>query len=175
MRRWNMIGKALMNLANLSADDTTAHADEQSDVIIRGYSSIGTLQAMGKVEVEAREAIVPDRRHAAYFVRVSVESMGDYPQSAGAMIQYDNISKLLASLDKLEGATIKTDRFAFSEVEYEVDGLKIVVFNDGRGKVMFVIGVENVSVHFNALNRLGEFKHLIARAKEHLDAHKVEF
>ncbi|QFI65814.1 hypothetical protein EKH55_0940 [Sinorhizobium alkalisoli] len=91
------------------------------------------------------------------------------------MIQYDNIPKLLTSLEKLAKATLRTDRFAFSEVEYEVDGLKITVFNDGRGKNMFVVTVENVSVHFNALNRIEELKALITKAKVHLDTHKVAF
>lgn len=165
-----------MNLANMSAGhDESAKENESSDVVIRSYTAIGSLQALGTVEIEAREAVIPDRRHVAYFVRVGLETIGDYPQTAAAMIQYDNVPKLLKSLDKLGAADIKTDRFAFSELEYEVDGLKIIVFNDGRGKIMFVVTIDNVSVHFNALNRLDELKNLISRAKNHLDSRKIEF
>ncbi|MGQ3214665.1 MAG: hypothetical protein ACT6U0_14280 [Shinella sp.] len=165
-----------MNLASASTTtEQSAHADEENDVLIRSYTSVGTLQAIGKVEVEARETVIPDRRHVVNFVRVGLESMGDYPQAAAALIQYDHLPKLLRSLDKLAAANIKTDRFAFSEVEYEVDGLKIIVFNDGNGKIMFVISVDNVSVHFNSLARLDEFKALLSRAKTHLDSRKIEF
>lgn len=165
-----------MNLASMSSSSgETEPENEGADVVIRSYTSIGSLQAMGKIEIEAREAVIPDRRHVVYFVRVGLESMGDYPQSAGAMVNVENVPKLIKSLGKLSEATIKTDRFAFSEVEYEVDGLKFIVFNDGKGKTMFVVSVDNVSVHFNNLSRLDEIKNLIAKAQSYIDSRRIEF
>ncbi|MBW8283774.1 MAG: hypothetical protein K0M55_09240 [Rhizobium sp.] len=164
-----------MNLASTFTEKAQTEGEDTNDVLIRNYTSVGSMQGMGKIEVEAREIVVPDRRHVAYFVKVSAESMDDFPQTSVALLQYDNLPKLIASIDKLAGSNIKTDRFAFSEVEYEVDGVKIIVFNDARGKILFVICIGSVSVHFNGLNRLPEFKELILRAKRHLDQHRIEF
>lgn len=165
-----------MNLAaHHVPEDTTSTEPEANDVMIRSYTAIGSLQSLGKIDVEAREIVVPDRQHVSYFVKVALQSMGDYPQEAVAMVQQANLPRLLGALDKLKKATITTDRFAFSEVEYEVDGLKIIVFNDSRGKLMFVIIAGGVSVHFNVHSRLVEFEDLIIKAKQYIDMRKIEF
>lgn len=166
---------AIVNLASGHTTENEFGELETNDLVIRGYTSIGNLHGLGRVEIEAREAVIPDRRHVAYFVRVGVESGDEYPQSGVAMIAYDNVAKLLTALEKLSGIVIKTDRFAFSEIEYDVDGLKVIVFNNERGKVMFALIAGNVSVHFNSIGQLEEFRGLVFRAKQHLDRIKMEF
>ncbi|MBA1141780.1 hypothetical protein [Mesorhizobium neociceri] len=164
-----------MNLAGMHPAESESQPSEASDIVIRSYTSIGSMQGLGKIEVEAREAFVPERRHAAYFIRIAAETMGDYPQSSATAIQHDNIDKLLVAIDKLSNVSIKSDRFAFYEVEFEIDGLKIIVFNDGRGRTMFNIFPGNISVTFTALHRIAELRELIVKAKKHLDAHKIEY
>ncbi|KUM26938.1 hypothetical protein AU467_18325 [Mesorhizobium loti] len=164
-----------MNLASMHPAEPEARPSEASDIVIRSYTSVGSMQGLGKIEVEAREAFIPDRRHVAYFIRISTETMGDYPQSSAAAIQYDNIEKLIVAIDKLSNVSIKADRFAFYEVEFEIDGLKIIVFNDARGRTMFNISVANITVTFVAIHRIAELRELILRAKKHLDANKFEY
>ncbi len=163
-----------MNLAGTSRDKNEFGETETNDVIIRSYTSIGVLHALGKIEVEAREAVVPDRGHASYFVRIAVESSGEYPAEGAALISYDNLEKLISSLEKLNKIIINTTRFNFSEVEYEVEGLKVIAFNDARGKMMFAVTASGVSAHFNQFTRLPELRDLIARAKSYLDQRNLD-
>ncbi|MCV3241044.1 hypothetical protein [Mesorhizobium sp. ZC-5] len=164
-----------MNLAKAHPVENEFGEIETNDVVIRSYTSIGTVQGYGKVEIEAREAVIPDRRHAAYFVKIGLQTADEFPQTAAALIQYDNVPKLLTSLERLEKAVIKTDRFAYSEIEYDVDGLRIIVFNDARGKIMFVISAMNVSIHFSTIASLTTLRGLIERAYKHLDCFKLDF
>ncbi|WP_442577592.1 hypothetical protein ACSBOB_18650 [Mesorhizobium sp. ASY16-5R] len=164
-----------MNLAQAYTDRNEFGETETNDVVIRSYTTMGTVEGFGKVSILAREAVVPDRKMALYFVGVQVESSDQYPQTRHAAIQFDNVEKFLRAIDRLEKAVITTDRFAFSEIEYDVDGLKVVVFNDGRGKIMFVVTVGGVSVHFPSMSQLADLRGLIRRGYEHLRQHKVEF
>lgn len=164
-----------MNLSDSYAGRAQLGGDDRSDIHIRSYTSQGVIQGMGSVEVEASEILVPDRRHVSYFVRITGRTLGEYPDSATAIIQLDNVPKLLAAIGKLADVLIKTDRFSFSEVEYEVDQLKLIVYNDSRGKHLFLVSINNVSVHFESLNRLRELGNLVAKAKMHIDQHMIEF
>lgn len=166
-----------MNLATAHPVENESGDADSNDVIIRSYTAIGKVNGIGLgfVEVEAREAVIPDRRHTAYFVRVSADTGGDYPQNSVAVIQYDHLPKLLGAMERLQTATINTNRFQFSEVEFEIDGLKLIVFNDARGKLMFAVSIGAISVHFSSTMQLGDLRTLIGRAKQHLDTNKIEF
>lgn len=165
----------MMSLAKAFPSENEFGEIETNDVVIRGYTSIGFVEGYGKAEVEAREAVIPDRKHVVYVVRINLETADDFPQTAVAVISYDHVDNFLRALGQLERTTITRDRFAFSEVEYDVDGLKIVVFNDARGKLMFVITVGTVSVHFPAMSSLTTFKGLVSKAKEYLEKRRLEF
>ncbi|TGS89394.1 hypothetical protein EN817_03350 [Mesorhizobium sp. M3A.F.Ca.ET.174.01.1.1] len=164
-----------MNLANAHSAETESQPLEASDIVIRGYTSVGQMEGLGKIEIEAREAVIPARRQVAYFVKVEVSTMADYPQSSAILVQYDNLDKLLANLDRLSKINITTDRFKFSEVEYEIDGLKIILFNDNRGKTLFNISTGSISATFSPITRINEFRVLIEKAKKHLEVHRIEY
>lgn len=164
-----------MNLASSVSTLNEFGEEETNDVVIRGYNIIGGVQGLGKIAVEAREAVIPDKKIVAYFVRLEVESGDEYPRSAFAMISYDKISKTLNALERLEGANIRTDRFSFTEVEYDVDGAKFIVFNDQRGRIMFCVVAGGVTAHFTSLAQLADIRLLIGKAKAHIDQHRVAF
>lgn len=162
-----------MNLASSNPGEGGAAgvSDQMTDLVVRGYSPIGTVMGMsyGSAQVEAREGLIPGRQIAARSVRVELSSGGDYPQTSTAAVEYDNLDRLLAVLTTMQSTNIQTDRFKFTEVEYEIDGLKIIVFNNDRGSLLWALSAESVSIHFNSLNTLGEFIALVERAKSHLD------
>jgi len=91
------------------------------------------------------------------------------------LIQFSNVTKLISAMERLQNATPATDRFQFSEIEFDVDHLRVVVFNDERKKLMFAVIVEQIGVHFSAMGQLRELRDLIIRAKQHLDANKIDF
>ena len=164
-----------VNLASAHPVENEFGEVETTDVVVRCYTSVGTVQGLGKIEVEARESVIPDRRHTAYFVKFLLESSDEYPRQSFALVHYDHLDKLIESLERLTSITIKTDRFSFTEVEYDVDGLSIVVFNTAQGQVLFAVGSGGVQVHFRAMSQLSDLKNLVVRAKAHLDKNRVDF
>lgn len=166
-----------MNLAQQGAAKSEFGDIEIRDIVIRSYTIVGAIEGIGRssVQVEAREAIVPDRQIAAYSVRLEFSSGGDYPQTSITSIQYENIPNLIAMLHKMESVSISTDRFKFSEIEYEVDDFKTIVFNTERGGLMVSLSSGIVSVHLNAVSKISEFISLLSLAKDILDKNKANF
>lgn len=166
-----------MNLARSSPSHNEFGDEEIRDIVIRSYTIIGSVSGIGysSVQVEAREAIVAERRLTSYMVRLELNSGGDYPQTAASIIEYDRIDDFLSMLDKLAMTNISTDRFSFSEVEYEINGFKIIVFNNDRGSLMVAFTSEGVSMHLSSVSKIPELRRLVANAKECLDRNRVNF
>jgi hypothetical protein len=146
-----------------------------SEIVIRSYTSFGKIKGNGDLRVEANELIVIDRRHVSYSIKVILQTVGDYGTTAATLIQYENIDKTLVALDRLSAATIKSDRFMFSEIEYSIDGFTVVVFNDSKGKLIFSVKIANVEIYFSSISQLVEIRNVIDFAKRHLDKHRKEF
>jgi len=164
-----------MNLASTAVSRNEFGDAELSDIVVRGYTPFGVIKALGSIEVEARESVIPDRRQSAYFVRVELQAPNNPEHTASSLLRYDNVDKLTWAIDKLATASIRTDRFHFTELEYEVDGLSIVVFNDAKGKIGCAIRTGGVTVHLTTISMLIDLKSLIVGAKQHLDTQKIEF
>lgn len=145
--------------------------EELSDLIVRSYSPVGFVNGLGyaKAEVEAREGLIPGRHVVSLSVKVELTTGGDYPQTAATAISYDNVDRFIAAVKRLRTANIQTDRFEFTELEFEIDELKVIVFNTANGNLMFAISTGAISVHFNGLNQLASFQGLLEKAKTHLD------
>lgn len=166
-----------MNLATSYAGQGNGGEENQdlTNLVVRGYSPIGSVSGMGygSAAIEAREGVIPGRQIATQSVRVEVSTGGDYPQVGVAAISFDNVEKLMSVLDRLQFTTISTDRYKFTEIEFEVDGFKIIVFNNERGGLMFALSAESASIHFNGLTKLSELKGLFDAAKRHLVKTKI--
>lgn len=166
-----------MNLAksHLGEEDPGSAGDDLSDIVIRGYSPIGAINGIGfgSAQVESREGLIPGRQIATQSVRIELSTGGDYPQVGSASVSYENVDRLLSAISRMQFTNIDTTRFKFTEVEYEIDGFKIIVFNNDRGSLMFALSADSVSVHFNSIAKLGDIKTLIERAKSHLEETRI--
>jgi hypothetical protein len=162
-----------MNLAKSHGgqSDTGGPGEDLIDLVVRSYTPIGTLNGIGyaSAQVEAREGMMPGRHLVTRSVRVELTSGGDYPQVSAAAVAYENVDRLMAAIQRLRTATIRKDRFQFTELEFEVDDLKVIVFNTDHGGLMFGLSAESVSIHFNDLSKLEQFQTLLEKAKDHLD------
>lgn len=163
-----------MNLSDMHKENENNDNNIENDIIIRGYTPIGSIRDMGKIEIEAREVVIPERKNFSYFIKISIESYGQYPQNTATLIQYDNIDKLIMAIDKIGNAKINSDRFSFSEIQYDIDGFSLIVFNNDRGKIMFAATTGTSSAHFNNIDRIFELKKLIQKSKDTLDTKRVE-
>ncbi|HYG31230.1 MAG TPA: hypothetical protein VD887_13575 [Allosphingosinicella sp.] len=164
-----------MNLARSSPSYNEFGDEEIKDIVVRSYSIMGTVSGIGQsfAQIEAREAIIPDRNLADYSVRIELSSGGDYPQTSFANINYKDIDRFSSVLDKLTFTSITTDRFSFSEVQYEINDLSIIVFNTDRGTLMVAISHGGVTIHFTSVSKIADLRKLVLAAKDCLDLHKV--
>lgn len=163
-----------MNLAKSTPSYVEFGDEEIRDIIIRSYSIIGEMSGIGQstIQVEAREAIVPERNMADYSVRLELNTGGDYPQQAVAVIGTNDADRFISMLRKLETTTISTDRFSFSEVQYEINDLSVIVFNNDRGSLMVAVTCNGVTIHLTSVSKIAHLIQLVERAKSHLDQHR---
>jgi hypothetical protein len=168
-------GDNAVNLARSTHSYTEFEENDIQDIVVRSYTIVGKLVGIGQsyIQIEAREAIVPDRNLMDYSVRFELSTGGDYPQEAFASISYNDISKFLSVLNKLEMTSIKRDRFSFSEVQYEINDIKVIVFNNDRGDLMVALTCGGVSIHLSSVSKLANLRALVEEAKSHLDRHKL--
>lgn len=108
-----------------------------------------------------------------YSVRLELSSGEEYTQETFATIPYEEVDKFSYMLNKLASTKISVDRFAFSEVQYEIDDLKITVFNTSRGSTMVALTCGGITVHLPQVDKLSTLSELVGRAKSHLDQHKL--
>lgn len=152
----------------------TNEAEQLNELVILGYSPMGAvIGSYGSVQVEAREVVMPGRQIATQSARVELTTDGDYPQTGFATVPYEEIPKLLLALEKMQFTNISAERFKFTEVQYEVEDLKITVFNNDRGQLMWALSVNSLQIHFNSLSKIGDLKDIVERAKAHLDKTKI--
>ncbi len=165
-----------MNLATTTPSQNAPHDGEMSNVVVRRYTPVGSVTGIGyaSASVEAREGLVPGHQIATHSVRIELSTGGDYPQTGAAAIDYKNIGRLLSVLDTFQATNITTERFKFTEVEYEIDEFKIIVFNSDRGNLMAALSADAVSVHFGSLSSLRELRDLIEAARTHLELHGAD-
>lgn len=165
-----------MNLARTSPvnsefDDT----DEVKGIVIRSYTITGVVTGVsyGSVSVEAREAIIADTNSAAYFVRFELSTGGDYPQTAATLVRFEDVDDLISALKRLASTNINTERFQFSEVEFEISGISFIVFNNDRGSMMLAVSCNGTTVHFSSISKVSEIANNIESAKALLDDNKL--
>lgn len=164
-----------MNLARSAPSQSEFGEEEIRDIVFRSYTVIGSLNGLGQssIQVDAREALVPDRHLMVYSVRLELSSGEEYSRETFATVSYEDLDRLIFMLDKLAATNIKVDRFDYSEVQYEIDGLKIIVFNTTRGDTMVAVTCDGNTVHLPQVSKLTNLRELIQKAKGHLDQHKL--
>lgn len=165
-----------MNLARAYDSDGNGgqEADQSIDLAIIGYSSMGTLKgSYGSIQVEARETILSEHRLISHSVRMEVRTGDDYPQTAVGTLAQENITQFVSALERLQTTAISRDRFDFTEIQFELEGNKVTVFNNDRGELFWAFQVEGLSIHFTSLAKLGDLAALVNRAKSHLEKTRI--
>lgn len=163
-----------MNLASKPDEPSPKNDDGPENIVVRRYTEIGTIKGYGKITVEAREGVILDARHVRYFIRLSAETADDYPRHGHSSIQIEDIDKFVDAIDRLRTASIDRIKFAFTEIEYNHEDTKIIVFNNANGKIMTSIQIGDVAISFADLNALLQLKELIAKARAHIEMHRMD-
>jgi len=138
-------------------------------VVVRGYSTIGSIRGMGTVTVDARDfrdASNPKTRLTG--VSITVKESGRLERENTAYIDNDEIGSLLAGLDYISKATKDVTPLTNFEVAYLTKGdFSITVFNNSSGEISGVVSAGRIgkSSAYIKLPQILELRQLILDAK----------
>lgn len=138
-------------------------------VIIRGFTTVGTIRGMGSVTVDAREfkdASTATPRSTG--VSIEVKEPGRLERENRAFIDSDEIQSLLAGIDYIANASAAVTTLSKFEVEYRTKGdFSVTVFNDSSGKLSAAVSAGRIgkSSAYLSMEQLRELRELIVSAR----------
>ena len=145
-------------------------------VIIRGFSTIGTLRSPynGTVTVESKEFTDAISGRKEYGITIEVKEAGRIERENTSYIDYDEIDSLVKGIDyigKIDNTSTKMKEF---QADYRTKGdLMISTFSLNK-EVMIAISsgtIGKASTYFK-LSSLAEIRDLIINAKAQIDSIK---
>ena len=143
-------------------------------VLIRGYSTVGTLRALGgEVTVDAREFRDGSNPNSprATGISITVREAGRLERENTSYIDLDEIDSLLKGIEYISKVNKDVTKLALFEVDYRTKGdLRITVFNNAKGDVSASVssGTFGRTNAFINLANLEKLRELIATAKSKL-------
>jgi len=138
-------------------------------VIVRGFTTVGSIRGMGLVTVDAREfkdASAPTVRSTG--VSIAVKESGRLERENTAYIDSDEIQSLLTGIDYIAKASASVTSLNNFEIEYRTKGdFRVTVFNDSSGKLSVAISAGRVirSSAYLSMEQLQSLRALILTAK----------
>jgi hypothetical protein len=146
-------------------------------VIIRGFSTVGTIRGRYEtsVEIECKEFTDASSGKREFGVSIEVKQAGRIERKDRAYIDYDEIDSLVKGIEyisKIEKSVTKLDQF---QADYKTKGeLRVSTFSDDSGKIQTAIhsGQFGGVTAYLSLEDLASFKKLVQQAKEKLDSIK---
>lgn len=144
-------------------------------VVIKGYSEIGKVNAMGSAEVSAMEFTDASTSKKQSGVLIEIKAAGRLENEDRSFIDYDEINALLEGLDYIGRATGDVTKLGQFEATYKTKGyFSATAFNDASGKISAAVksGYIRPATAYLSLEQLKELRGFIAQAKEKLDAAK---
>lgn len=138
-------------------------------VVVRGYTTVGTIRGTGTVTVDARDfrdASNPKTRITG--VSITVAESGRLERENIAFIDNDEIGSLLAGLDYISKASKDVTPLKNFEVEYRTKGdFCITVFNNTVGELSAVVSAGRIgkTSAYIKLPQIFELRQLILDAR----------
>jgi hypothetical protein len=144
-------------------------------VVIKGYTEIGRVGAMGAVEVSAMEFTDATTNKKQQGVLIEVKESGRLENESRSFIDYDEIDALLNGLDYIAKATSAVTKLLQFEATYKTKGnFSATTFNNTSGKITAAVSSGNIrsAKVFLSLEKLIELRDLIAQTKQKLESVK---
>jgi len=138
-------------------------------VVIRGYTTVGSVRGAGTVTVDAREfRDASNIKNRQTGVSITVQESGRLERENTSFIDSDEIESLLAGLDYISKATNEVTQLTNFECEYRTKGnFSITVFNNTSGELAAVVsaGYVGKTSAYIKLSQLSELRQLIINAR----------
>jgi len=144
-------------------------------VIIKGYSDIGRISALGSIQVTAMEFTDASTGKKQKGIVIEIKESGRFENSDRSFIDYDEIESLLKGIAYISKATTDITSLSFFEATYKTKGnFKVTTFNSRTGKISAAVssGYIRPASAFISLQQLSELRRIIAQAKQKLDSLK---
>jgi hypothetical protein len=142
-------------------------------VLIKGFSQIATINVRGAdVRIDAVELKDAGTPTQALGIVIALKETGDTPRENRALIDYDEIDRLLKAFDSIARVNETVTKLASFEARYRTLGdLEIVVFRQGRSgtAASLTSGTCDRVTGLLTLDELDRFKAHIVEAKARLD------
>lgn len=148
---------------------------QKGTVVIKGYSEVGRLNAMGSVEVSAMEFTDAATNRKQLGVLIEIKESGRLENEDRSFIDYDEVDSLVKGLDYISKATANVTKLGKFEATYKTRGdFNATTYNNSAGKIAAAVksGYIRPATAFLSLEQLNELRSLIIQAKQKLDSAK---
>jgi hypothetical protein len=142
-------------------------------VVVRGYTTVGTLRGLGgNVSVDAREYVdASTQAKRVTGISISVKEIGRLERENTSFIDADEIDSLLQGLDYISRVSKEITEQENFEAEYRTKGyFRVTVFNESNGQLSLAISSGHIgkTSAYLKMPQLQELKQLILTAKSKL-------
>jgi hypothetical protein len=144
-------------------------------VVIKGYTEMGRVGAMGAIEVSAMEFTDATTSKKQQGVLIEIKEAGRLDNESRSFIDYDEVDSLLSGLDYISKATNDVTKLLQFEATYKTkDNFSATTFNNTSGKINAAVSSGRIrpAKAFLSLEKLSELRGLIAQAKQKLESVK---
>jgi hypothetical protein len=142
-------------------------------VLVKGFSQIATVNGRGAdIRVDAVELKDAGASTRTLGIAIALRETSDTPRENRALIDYDEIDRLLRALDSIARVNETVTKLASFEARYRTLGdLEIVVFRQGRSGTAASVtsGICDRVTALLTLDELDRLKAHIVEAKTRLD------
>lgn len=141
-------------------------------VVIKGYSGIGKISALGSVEVIAMEFTDAATGKKQTGVAIEIKESGRLENTDRSFIDYDEVDSLVNGIDYISKATSDVTKLGQFEATYRTKGNFSATIFSSSGKIDAAVksGYIRPATAFLSLQQLGELRAIIVQAKQKLDS-----
>lgn len=141
-------------------------------VVIKGYSEIGRVAAMGDVDVKAMEFTDASTGKKQSGVLIEVGESGRLQNTDRSFIDFDEVDALLKGIDYISKTTSNITKLGMFEATYKTKGyFSVTTFSSSSGKIEAAVksGYIRPANAYLSLEQLAQLRALIVKAKQQLN------
>lgn len=146
-------------------------------VLVKGYTTLGTVNGMGRVSIDVREfRDASNPKSAQYGVAFEVKESGRLERENTSFIDEDEIDSLIRGLDYISKIDRSVTTFGNFEAHYRTKGdLSLVVFSGRGGEISLAVSSGRIgrTQAFLKLADIEQIRSLLGEAKKSIASAKA--
>lgn len=146
-------------------------------VLVKGYTTLGTVNGMGSVSIDVREfRDASNPKSAQYGVAFEVKESGRLERENTSFIDEDEIDSLIRGLEYISKIDRSVTTFGNFEAQYKTKGdLSLVVFSGRGGEISLAVSSGRIgrTQAFLKLSDVEQIRTLLGEAKKSIASAKA--